>query len=157
MLVFLSWSGSRSKAVAETFSKWIVQVIQAVEPWISSDIEKGARWNSEVAARLEQSRVGIICLTKENLDAKWILFESGALSKPTMLMYAPCSSISLRPTLNSHLGSFNTRLATKTTFDTFLGPSIARFKRMGTKHLLTLYWIMCSRPIGRNYQKRSIR
>src|SRR5688572_19220319 len=81
MEVFLSWSGERSKAVAETLSVWLGQVIQAVDPWISSDIEKGARWNPEIAARLEQSRVGIICLTKENLDAKWILFESGALSK----------------------------------------------------------------------------
>jgi hypothetical protein len=81
MQVFLSWSGERSKAVAQTFSKWIGQVIQAVDPWISLDIEKGTRWNPEIAVRLEESRVGIICLTKENLDARWILFESGALSK----------------------------------------------------------------------------
>lgn len=81
MLVFLSCSGDRSKAVAETFSKWIAQVIQAVEPWISAEIEKGARWNEEVAAKLEESRVGIICLTKENPNERWILFESGAIAK----------------------------------------------------------------------------
>ena len=81
MLVFISWSGDRSKGVAETFSKWIVQVIQAVEPWISGEIEKGTRWNEEVAAKLEESRVGIICLTKENPNERWILFESGAIAK----------------------------------------------------------------------------
>ncbi len=81
MLVFLSWSGARSKSVAEVFESWLVQVIQAVEPWISLDIDKGARWSPEIADRLERSKIGIICLTKENLSAPWILFEAGALSK----------------------------------------------------------------------------
>lgn len=81
MQVFLSWSGERSKAVAHTLEMWIVQVIQAAEPWISSDIDKGMRWAPEVADRLERSKVGIICLTRDNLESKWIHFEAGALSK----------------------------------------------------------------------------
>ena len=81
MQVFLSWSGERSKAMAEIFGNWLGQVIQAVEPWISSDMEKGTRWSPEIATRLENSRVGIICLTPENLNANWILFEAGAVSK----------------------------------------------------------------------------
>ncbi|MGH9904642.1 MAG: toll/interleukin-1 receptor domain-containing protein [Pyrinomonadaceae bacterium] len=81
MKVFISWSGERSKAVAKALSSWLSQVIQAVEPWMSSDIEKGARWSAEIAEKLEQSRIGIICLTQENLSSPWILFEAGALSK----------------------------------------------------------------------------
>ncbi|MDQ1593224.1 MAG: hypothetical protein QOG71_3851 [Pyrinomonadaceae bacterium] len=81
MLVFISWSGQRSKAVAEALETWLAQVIQAVEPWISQDIDKGLRWGAEIADRLERSKVGIICLTKSNLDARWIHFEAGALSK----------------------------------------------------------------------------
>lgn len=81
MHVFLSWSGQQSKAVAETLCSWISQVIQAAEPWISLDIEKGMRWSSEISNKLEVSKVGIICLTQDNLDAQWILFEAGALSK----------------------------------------------------------------------------
>lgn len=81
MLVFLSWSGNKSRAVAETLKQWLVQVIQAVDPWISCDIAKGSRWNSEVSAKLEASKFAIICLTRENLDARWILFEAGAISK----------------------------------------------------------------------------
>lgn len=81
MLVFLSWSGDRSKAVADALSTWLSQVIQATEPWLSRDIAKGARWGPEVADRLEKSKVGIVCLTPENLDERWILFEAGALSK----------------------------------------------------------------------------
>src|SRR5215211_6657068 len=81
MLVFISWSGPRSRAIAEALENWLAKVIQAVEPWISQDIDKGLRWGTEIADRLEQSKVGIICLTKSNLDAKWIHFEAGAISK----------------------------------------------------------------------------
>ena len=83
MKVFLSWSGQRSKAVADLLAKWTPHVIQAVEPWISSAIDKGARWQSETAARLEDVKVGIVCLTPGNLSEPWILFEAGALSKTT--------------------------------------------------------------------------
>ena len=81
MKLFLSWSGPRSKAVAETFAAWFAQVIQALDPWISSDIDKGKRWREEIAVRLEDAKVGIVCLTSSNLTAPWILFEAGALSK----------------------------------------------------------------------------
>jgi hypothetical protein len=79
--VFLSWSGGRSKAVAETLGNWMSQVIQAVEPWISSGIDKGARWQTEITDRLEEAKVGIVCLTSSNLNQPWVLFEAGALSK----------------------------------------------------------------------------
>jgi hypothetical protein len=81
MKVFLGWSGTRSKKTAEVFGDWLGQVIQAIDPWISSDILKGARWSEEIADKLEEAKVGIICLTKENLNENWILFEAGALSK----------------------------------------------------------------------------
>src|SRR5947209_2677734 len=55
--------------------------VHPVEPWLSRDIAKGTRWGPEVADKLEKSRVGIVCLTPENLDERWILFEAGALSK----------------------------------------------------------------------------
>jgi hypothetical protein len=81
MKVFLCWSGDRSKAVAELLGHWIGQVIQAVQPWISTQTDKGTRWRQEVGDHLEEARVGIVCLTPENLDETWIHFEAGALSK----------------------------------------------------------------------------
>lgn len=81
MKVFLSWSGKRSQQMAEVLSDWLGQVIQAVEPWISTDIEKGARWSQEISDKLEESRVGITCLTRGNLNENYILFEAGAISK----------------------------------------------------------------------------
>jgi hypothetical protein len=82
MKLFISWSGTRSRAIAEALCNWIPDVIQACEPWISSkDIDPGARWSSDLAKELELTKFGIICLTSENLKSRWIHFEAGALSK----------------------------------------------------------------------------
>ncbi|MDF2232260.1 TIR domain-containing protein [Albimonas sp. CAU 1670] len=82
MDVFISWSGNPSKALAETFRTWLPSVIQACKPYFTpNDIEKGAKWNSEISAKLDSSDIGLIILTKTNIQSPWILFESGALSK----------------------------------------------------------------------------
>ncbi|XZF15955.1 TIR domain-containing protein [Chitinophagaceae bacterium MMS25-I14] len=82
MKVFISWSGERSRQVAELLSAWIQCVLQAVEPWLSSkDIDRGALWFSEITSQLSDTHNGIVCLTKSNLNKPWILFESGALAK----------------------------------------------------------------------------
>jgi hypothetical protein len=82
MKVFLSWSGKISHEVALVFKDWLPQVIQTVEPYVSSeDIEKGSRWSGEIEKALRDSGFGIICLTKDNLTAPWLNFEAGALSK----------------------------------------------------------------------------
>ena len=82
MKVFISWSGARSKKVALIFRDWLPTVIQALEPFVSSeDIEKGARWNTDIAQELKESSFGLICVTKDNLTAPWLNFEAGALSK----------------------------------------------------------------------------
>ena len=46
-----------------------------------TDIEKGARWENEISLRLAESDLGIICLTPDNLEEPWVLFEAGALAK----------------------------------------------------------------------------
>jgi hypothetical protein len=43
MLVFISWSGDRSKAVAQVLAEWLSKVVQATDARISSDISKGVR------------------------------------------------------------------------------------------------------------------
>lgn len=81
MKVFLSWSGNISKEIAEELNKWIPTVLQSVKPYFSpSDIEKGAKWDSEITNNLNESSMGIICVTAENTNKPWILFEAGALS-----------------------------------------------------------------------------
>jgi hypothetical protein len=82
MKVFISWSGARSKAIANRLRTWLPDVIQGVKPWMSAtDIDAGARWGQRVQGELQESRFGIICLTRTNQTAPWILFEAGALAK----------------------------------------------------------------------------
>lgn len=82
MKVFLSWSGDTSHKVAMILREWLPSVIQSIEPYVSSeDIDKGARWSTYIASELQDSTYGILCVTKENLHAPWLMFEAGALSK----------------------------------------------------------------------------
>jgi TIR domain len=82
MKIFISWSGERSEALATALKEWLPLVLHYAEPWLSrSDIDAGGRWGVEIAKELEACNFGIICITRENRDAPWILFEAGALAK----------------------------------------------------------------------------
>ena len=82
MKIFISWSGQLSKELGEVFRDWIPGVLQFVRPYFTpDDIEKGSRWSSEIAKELQESQIGVIMLTRENLLEPWIMFEAGALSK----------------------------------------------------------------------------
>ena len=82
MKVFISWSGALSKELGESLRDWIPGVLQAVNPYFTpSDVEKGTRWSTDIARELEGSSIGILCMTRENINSPWMLFEAGALSK----------------------------------------------------------------------------
>lgn len=82
MRVFISWSGGRSQAVAQALRDWLPLVLHFAEPWLSeADIAAGERWAQSVAKELEASNFGIVCVTRENVTAPWILFEAGSLAK----------------------------------------------------------------------------
>lgn len=82
MKVFISWSGDVSKKVGEAFKNWIPHVLQTVEPYYTpTDIEKGTRWAHDIAAELELCQAGIFCVTRDNLNSQWLMFEAGAISK----------------------------------------------------------------------------
>src|ERR1035441_8244876 len=57
MRVFLSWSGQQSRSVALALR------------------------DSLPSQALEESRIGIICLTPDNVNSAWIHFEAGALAR----------------------------------------------------------------------------
>lgn len=62
--------------------EWLESLLQRTKPWMSErDIEAGQRWNSEVSMLLKETHFGVICLTPENVEAPWLLFEAGALAK----------------------------------------------------------------------------
>jgi len=114
MEVFISWSGEYSHKLAITLKDWLSNVIQTVDPWVSSeDIEKGDRWSKEIAQKLDSCNIGIICLTKENFQAPWINFEAGALSKKLGEGKVCTLLLDLKPTdIKGPLTQFQATIAT---------------------------------------------
>lgn len=115
MNIFLSWSGERSRAVSDLLDEWLQCVIQAVDPWMSSkDIDRGTLWFSEISDQLQNTSIGIICLTKDNLEKPWILFEAGALAKGLKNTRVCTFLIDLDPNdIGTPLSQFNHTLPNK--------------------------------------------
>jgi len=109
MNVFISWSGKFSKECAELLRDWIKCTLQATQPWISStDIDKGSLWFNEINDQLKDTKVGIVCLTKDNKEKPWILFESGALAKGLSSNRVCTFLINLKPSeIDNPLAQFN--------------------------------------------------
>lgn len=84
----------------------------------SADIDKGARWSSDLAKPLATAKAGIICLTPNNFAAPYILFESGALSKTVDKSFVCTLLIGMEPSdVSGPLADFQ---ATKPTRDDLL-------------------------------------
>jgi len=82
MKVFLSWSGDKSRKLAEQFFNWLPLFFSDMVPYYSPvGIDKGKKWIDIISKELEDSDFGLLFLTKENLVEPWIHFEAGALSK----------------------------------------------------------------------------
>jgi hypothetical protein len=121
MKVFISWSGRRSHEVAKALAGWLKKVVQSSEPWVSSEMERGVKWLSEISSSLDVHSIGILCVTPGNVSAPWLNYEAGALSKhlgdggrviPYLLDFRSASE------LQPPLGQFNASLANEEgTFD----------------------------------------
>jgi hypothetical protein len=80
--VFISWSGEKSRQIAEAFKDSLSSMLQGVTIYFTpADLEKGAQWFTEAAKELEKANLGLIFVTKDNLSSTWLHFEAGALSK----------------------------------------------------------------------------
>jgi len=82
--LFISWSGERSGKLAEVFKQFLPKIIDGLESndiFLSlTDLKSGDIWFSEIQKKLQASDTVLVLLSKENLDSKWLLFESGAIS-----------------------------------------------------------------------------
>lgn len=80
MKIFLSWSGDISRDVATMLRTWLRSVLHATDPWMSKeDIPPGTIWFGVISENITESKYGILCVTKENRKAPWLLWEAGAL------------------------------------------------------------------------------
>jgi hypothetical protein len=82
MRVFISWSGEPSRSIARALDGWLESVVQQVDAWMSEeDIGSGARWNDAITKSLDGTDFGVVCVTRANQKAPWLIFEAGALAK----------------------------------------------------------------------------
>ena len=80
--VFISWSGKETASfkVAKKLYEWLPLVLQSTEPFMSDNITVGTDFINQIMSNLSSAKVGIICITKENVTSPWLNFEAGALS-----------------------------------------------------------------------------
>lgn len=80
--VFISWSGKNTDSfrVAKKLYDWLPMILQATEPFMSDNIAAGTDFLKQIMGSLATAKVGIICVTKENVASPWLNFEAGALS-----------------------------------------------------------------------------
>lgn len=107
--VFIIWSGTKSQAVATALADWLPIMLNSIDPFLSTDnLQKGGRWGADLATQLEQSIFGILCLTPDNLNAPWIMFEAGALSKLVTDSHVAPFLVGVKPSeLHGPLAQFN--------------------------------------------------
>jgi hypothetical protein len=80
MRIFISWSGELSRQLGEVVRNWLPSALQHVKPYFTpDDIDKGAKWASEISKELSASSVCIIILNRArrcslSIDA-WALEE----------------------------------------------------------------------------------
>jgi hypothetical protein len=83
MKVFISWSGegTQSHKLAQAFRDWLPEMFHSVKPFFSSkDIYAGVQWWPKLKAELDAADFGIVCLTRSNMAAPYIMLESGAIA-----------------------------------------------------------------------------
>lgn len=81
--VFISWSGNNSKEIAGALKNFLETKVFATEKircFVSNqDIASGADWRNRIHSEIKSCKIGIICITKENVKAPWIYYEAGAM------------------------------------------------------------------------------
>ncbi|HSB18301.1 MAG TPA: toll/interleukin-1 receptor domain-containing protein, partial [Bryobacteraceae bacterium] len=118
---FICWSGEPSRHIARALRQWLPVVVQKSRPWMSEeDIGKGSSHFSEITQSLRQTRVGIICLTPQNLHSTWIHFEAGAIFNAIEGQHGVCTYLiggiqpkDLFPPLNQFQATVSTKEDTR--------------------------------------------
>lgn len=81
--IFISWSGEKSKEIAGKLKNFIEEEIfkeADINCFVSNvDIVSGSDWYSRIKGELKKCKLGIVCITKENIYSSWIYFETGAM------------------------------------------------------------------------------
>ena len=106
--VFLSWSGGKSERHATAWRRWVRDVFDSAEVFLSSsDIDAGADWRRVISKQIRDSKVGIVFITAGNMRSPWILFEAGALAIAKRRRLVVCMVSGSRGKLPSPLSAYH--------------------------------------------------
>jgi hypothetical protein len=77
--VFVSWSKQPSGDLALVVRKWLANLLPSCKPFFSREIVKGREGDIEIKKGLSGASFGVLCVARNNVGEKWLLFEAGAL------------------------------------------------------------------------------
>lgn len=81
--IFISFARENSKEIAKALKNVLETKVFAgfnLECFVSDlDIASGEDWWIKIRKELKSCKMGILCITKENLNAPWIYYEAGAM------------------------------------------------------------------------------
>lgn len=78
MKVFISWSKTKSKEYAIETKKILEEINHAIEAFVSEvDIIGGEDVQRKIVERIINCDILVLCFTKDNKRAPWLLFEAG--------------------------------------------------------------------------------
>ena len=82
MKIFISWSKEKSSELAHSIDDFLKGMFRdKIASWISDEnIVSGTRPMTEIKKALTTCDKGIFCLTKNNYESPWIMYEAGAMS-----------------------------------------------------------------------------
>ena len=100
--IFISWSGEKANKYACFLNEVLNRVFdKRSEIFYSENIESGTLWLERINQALEESKVGIIILTRESVYKPWVNYEAGAMHKEKASIIPVCVDISFED-LDSH-------------------------------------------------------
>ncbi|HEX8367693.1 MAG TPA: TIR domain-containing protein [Pyrinomonadaceae bacterium] len=77
--IFISQTSGKSRDVAIVLKNWLIEEMKLGIPWISTEIPGGDDWRKAIRKALSKARIGILCITADNITNQWIIYEAGAL------------------------------------------------------------------------------
>lgn len=79
MKAFISFARG-TKDPALKLKQQLESIFSGLEIFISTEIQKGTKWEDEIYAGLKAAEFVISCIDEKNQDSKWLNFEAGAIA-----------------------------------------------------------------------------
>ena len=79
--IFLSWSGTRSRTLAEALNDSLPKIRPEWRTWVSSRQKRGTDWRAALFEHITAAEATVLCVTCDSITSRWLAFEAGMLSR----------------------------------------------------------------------------